>query len=459
MDALLTSPRFRWVAAGVGTLIVAGAATPAGPYMPVALLAIAYMVWSFPRPVVALATIILMNAYVFERSEEITVLELGVGAYLYLYLFYWILDTVFIQRRRVIESTSDALILAFLAVCYVSVVLLVSAGTRVDYWFRESLTMSTFLLIFPAREAMRQDRGVAVLFGAFALMVGSLAIVNLVQYRSSTLAANYLWELWGGRKPFGSAFYAALAVGAVSLHAHVTGWKARAGTLFVAILGALALGTTFYRGFWIGAMIGGFVLLFLVSRQGKVRLLWTLAAGSVLAALLIYLIAGDLGEYIVRAFWERLASSGKATGDISIANRLAESRTVLRLIQDSPLVGHGLGVWFSHFNIITRTTEVVMYVHNMYLYLLLKVGLVGLVLFLGFFFLVMKEGVAHSRRAEGPGLKLAMVRAAVAVLAGFLFVATNSGILQDKQVILVLVLAAAVVGAARPHSEGSWQSA
>jgi O-antigen ligase len=429
----------------VAALIVAGSATAVGPYIPLFLLASAYMVWSFPRPTVAIATIILMNAYVFERSEGISPLEIGVGIYLYCYLAYWFFVKLFLRRDRLVESASDFFIVAFLLVCYISVVMLIASQSRVDYWFRESLTMSTFLLVFPAREAMRTDRGVAIVFGSFALMVASLAIVNLVQYRSSTLAANYLWELWGGRKPFGSAFYGSLAVGAVSLHAHVEGWPARLGTLLLAILGALALGTTFYRGFWIGAIIGGVILLFLVSRRGKSRLLGTLLVGGVLAALAIYLMAGNLGEYIVQAFWERLASSGKATNDISIANRLAESRTVLAIVQHSPLVGHGLGVWFSHFNIITRTTEVVMYVHNMYVYLLLKVGVIGLFLFLGFFLLVVRDGIAVSRRALVSPLKLAMVRGSVAVMLGFLFVATNSGILQDKQVILVLVLSAAIV--------------
>lgn len=429
--------------------IVAVAVTPVGPYLPLAILAIAYMVWSFPRPVVAVATIILMNAYVFERSEGISVLEVGVGVYLYSYLAYWFFVQFFLRRKPIFRFAVDHLLLAFLIVCALSVVLLLAAQSRTDYWFREGLTMASFLLIFPAREAMKSDRDIGVIFGAFALMVGSLAIVNLVQYRASTLAASYLWELWGGRKPFGSAFYASLAVGAISLHAHVQDRRGRWGTLLLAILGALALGTTFYRGFWIGAILGVGVLFLMVSRRGKNRLLWTAVIGGGLAAIALFLIAGDLGTYIMQAFWERLASSGRATGDISIANRLAESRTVLRIVESSPLVGHGLGVWFSHFNIITRTTEVVMYVHNMYVYLLLKVGAIGLLLFMGYFLLVVRDGISVSRRGTASPLRLAMVRSAVAVMIGFLFVATNSGILQDKQVILVMVLATAVITSTR----------
>lgn len=436
-------------AAIAASAIVAVAATPVGPYMPLAIIAVAYMVWSYPRPVVAIATIILMNAYVFERSEGISLLEVGVGLYLYGFLAYWFFVQFFLRRTPIFRFMVDHLLGGFLIVCALSVVLLLASQSRIDYWFREGLTMSSFLLIFPAREAMKTDRDVAVIFGAFALMVGSLAIVNLVQYRTSTLAANYLWELWGGRKPFGSAFYASLAVGAISLHAHVQGWRGRWGTLLLAILGVLALGTTFYRGFWIGAMIGVGVLYLMVSRGGKNRLVWTAFIGGGLAVIATFLIAGDLGEYIIQAFWERLASSGRATGDISIANRIAESRTVLRIVETSPLVGHGLGVWFSHFNIITRTTEVVMYVHNMYVYLLLKVGAIGLLLFMGYFLLVIRDGIIASRRGSGSPLRLAMVRGAVAMMVGFLFVATNSGILQDKQVILVMVLSTAVITSTR----------
>jgi O-antigen ligase len=439
------------VVTGALFLIVAVTATEIGIFLPVVLGALAFILWSYPRPLVAVSSIVLMNAYVIERSEGITPLEIAVGLYLYGYLGYWFFRAVFIERKPIFTHRADRYLVAFLLLCTVSVVLLLAAQSRIDYWFRELLTLSTFLLCFPARDAMRTERGVAAVFGAFALMVGSLAVINIVRYRASTLAANYLWELWGGRQAFGTALFAFLAVAAVSLHAHVEGMRRRTATLMIATVAAIALGTTFYRGFWIGALLAGAMLVLLVNRRQKLRLVTTAATLAGLGTLLMFIVAGDLALSIVRALFVRLSSSGNALADISIANRIAESQTVLRLVSESPLVGHGLGVWFHHLNIITRTTEVVMYVHNVYLYLLLEVGALGLVLFGMFYYAVIREGVRMSRAGGMSPLRLAIVRASVAMLAGFLFVGTNSGVLQDKQAILVIVLGTAVVTSVREH--------
>jgi O-antigen ligase len=445
--------RVPWAA---GTAVLGGLALIAGAavldismYLPVALAGLAYVAWSFPRPAIAVGTIILMNAYVMEQSAEISLLEVAVGLYMYGFLGYWFFRRVFIDRRPFLTHPPDRYLIGFLCMCAVSVVLLVAADSRIDYWFREMLTMATFLLIFPARQAMRTDRGLATVFGSFAVLVVTLAVINIVRYRASTLAANYLWELWGGRQAFGTSLYAFLAVAAISLHLHVErGWR-RAGTLVVAAIGSIALGTTFYRGFWIGAVLAGVILVLLVTRPQKVRLITTVVAGSVLGGLLIFLVAGNLAFSIVQALVVRLASSGNAMADISIANRIAESQTVLRLIADSPVVGYGLGVWFHYMNIITRTTDVAMYVHNAYLYLLLEVGALGFLLFGLFYGSAIREGVRLSRAGDREPLRLAMIQAGVAMMVGFLFIGTNSGILQDKQAILVMVLAAAVVTAPR----------
>ncbi|MCC6396694.1 MAG: O-antigen ligase family protein [Bacteroidetes bacterium] len=443
--AVSTSPWAVLVACGAAALIVGLATTDLGPYLPLFLLAIGYMAWSFRRPAVAIVTIVLMHAYLFERSSEISTLEVGVGVYLYSYLGYWFLTTSFVRRERILIRTSEKFLMGFIVMCYASGVLLIAGGSRVDYWHRECIAISMLLLCFPAREAMRTKSGVVAVFGSFALLVTSLAIVNLVQYRASSLAANYFWELYSGRKPFGSALYAALAIGALSLRAHLRQPQFRMLALVLAITGALALGTTFYRGFWLAAILGVLVLFFLIDRREKLSLLWTMTGGVVLAAVLGFLLVGNLGPFIVEALWNRLVSSGSAMTDISVTNRLAETRTVMALVVDSPLVGHGMGYWFSHFNIITRTTQELMYVHNAYVYLLLKVGILGLALFGGYYLLVLRDGIRISRAGAGDPLDLAMVRATVAILISYLFVATNSGILQDKQVLLIVTLGTAII--------------
>ena len=445
MPRALTSPWGALAALIGATLIVTVSATEAGVFLPLAILAVGYMAWSFTRPVVAVVTIILMHAYVFEQSADISILELAIGVYLYSYLAFWFFHHWLFSRTPFIRTASDRLLILFLVICVVSVVMILVRGASAEFWFRESLTLSSLLLTFPAREAMRTEKGLAAVFLAFALLVGTLAIVNLVQYRASSLAANYFWEITSSRKPFGSALYSGLAVGAASLYAHATSWRTRAPSLVLAVVGAMALGTTFYRGFWIAAGIGVAALFIMVNGRIRVRLLWTMLFGGVAVAGIGFVLFGDLLGFIAQAFWSRIASSGTAMADVSVTNRLAESRSVLAMVVDSPIVGHGIGVSFPHFNIITRTTQILMYVHNAYVYLLLKVGIIGLVIFMGYFGLAIRDGVRLSRAASVSPLRLAMVRAALGMFLGYVFVATNSGILQDKQVLLVMILGTAVI--------------
>ncbi len=451
MEISLRSPAFLFSAVVATGAIVAFSSTPTGWYLPLILLAVAYCAWSFPRPAIAVATVILMNASVLQASSEITPLEIGIGIYLYGYLLYWFLAQFFFKRAQSVTRTADFFLVGFIVVCVLSVVMLLATSSRIDYWFRECLTIASLLLVFPAREAFQTNRGRAIIVGAFVLLIMILGIMNIIQYRASTAAANYLWEVWSGRKPFGSALYMGATVGAISALVHLQGKKERFLALLLAALAIVALGTTFYRGFWIGTFIGCVVLLFLLPPRGRMRLLLFGLIGAGGAILLVMAVAGDLADAIFRAVAARLTSSGNALEDISIANRLAETRTVLGLVPQSPLVGLGYGAWFHHFNIITRTTEVVHYVHNVYVYLLMKVGAIGLFLFLGYFASIIRAGLRLSRGVQESPLALALVRASVALFIGLLFVGTNSGILEDKQVLLVLTLGTACVTSRGEH--------
>jgi O-antigen ligase len=445
LNVHLISPR--WAAGAFVALvaIVAVCSTQVGPYVPIVLLAIAYIMWSFPRPVVAVSTIILLNAYIRELSTGITPEEYAIGFYLYGYLGYWFVSKIFFQRERFVTHRLQWYLIGFLLLCASSVVMIFATETSPEFWFRDGLTISTLLLAFPAREAMQTERGLKIVLGAYVLLVCSLAIVNIAEYRTATIAANYLWELWGGRRPFGSAFYGSLAVGAISMYVHAREFRQQALSLVLAMVGILALATTFFRGFWIGTLIGCMTLLFLVGRQRALRLVGFGLIACVLGFGVIFFVAGAKGSYIIEAFSSRLVSSGKGFQDLSIANRIAESETVLNLVKSSPLVGYGYGAWFHHFNIISRTTEILQYIHNTYVFLLFKVGVFGLLLFGAYCLSILKEGFRLSRTEEVSTLRLAMIRAGLGILVGYLFVGTNMGMLQDKQALMVIMLTTAFV--------------
>jgi O-antigen ligase len=416
-----------------------------GYILPLLLLGAGYMVWSFPRPLVALTTIVLLHAHLVEQSEGISILEYGFAAYTYGYLVYWFCSKAFVRRSPIVLGGLELFLLGFLAMAVLSLGMLVVEREPVEWWLREVVVVGELLLYFPARDVLTTERAIRSVFGALVLVAAGIAIVNLVEYRASTLAANYLWQLWGGRQVFGGSLFFGSSVLLSSWYIHHRGYGQRllVGIGFAAT--ALALSFTFSRGFWIGGMLGILTIFFLLEAQRRYQLILTSALGIVVLATVIQLMAGDVGQTVLRALAIRLSTSTDVARDISLSNRLAESRAALEAVRESPIVGHGYGASFLHYNLINEITERSIYVHDSYVYMLLKVGILGFVLFFGFLLGVLREGFRLGKRVKMGVSTTAMIRGTVGVFVGILFIATNSGNLTDKSVILMIALGAGAI--------------
>lgn len=425
--------------------IVAVTTLDYGYFLPLGLLGVGYIAWSFPRPLVAMTTIVLLYAYLYEQSEGISLLEVGFALYAYGYVAYWFVRKIFVDRQRIFLHEADLLLVAFLVLSVISILLLLVRNVTVDWWLREMIAIAGLVFYFPARDVLRTDRAVGKVFSAFLIVAVGISAYNLVVYRTSTIAASYLWELWGGRQTFGVTFFFAAAVLSTSFYLHSRGWMRKTTFLLAFVLSGLALAFTFSRGFWIGAMLGVVVIFFLVERARRLELLTTVSIASILGVLAIVLFAGNIGEYVLRALAVRLSTSGSFVQDISLSNRIVESEAALAMIKQNPVIGFGYGATFPHYNLITKVTEYSIYVHNAYVHMLLKVGILGTAIFFGFVGLVLVRGVRRARANLDGRVTTAMVRGSVGVIVGILFIATNSGILTDKVAILMIALGSAVI--------------
>jgi O-antigen ligase len=447
MDSTLRLP----LLPSLGVALLAAAAIVAittleyGYVLPVVLLGVAYVAWSYPRPVTAMVTVILLNIVLIEQSEQISPLEICVGIYSYGYALYWFLSKIFLQRRKIFSGVADLLLAAFITLAAVSVILLVARQGSVDWWFREMITIAGLGFYFPAKDAMQTERGLRSLLIAFLILSVGIAVYNLISYRTASLTASYLWELWSGRKAFGAGFFFGSAVLLMSIFLHLRGllWKLLAVLGFV--LTALALAFTFSRGFWIGTTFGIAVLLLLVEQRRRMELLLTVSLGGLLAAFIVLVFAGNLGDAILRAISTRLFTSSSFTQDISLANRIAETQWALKLFAESPVIGYGYGTLVPHYNLILGVTEYSNYLHNSYIYVLVKVGILGAVLFFGFLGTVIVQGFRRARSSTYTPLRDSVIRGSTGTLCGLLLIAMSSGVFIEKIAILVIALGSAFV--------------
>jgi len=390
--------------------------------------------------------------HILERSEDITPVELGFGAYFFGYIAFWFAKKIAIQREKVLVSSADMFLIAFLMVCYWSVVLAVANNASPLNWFRECLTVSALLLYFPVRDAMKSERDITLVMKVYLLMAGIVAVYNIIHYRAGSLLATYVWQLIGSRQPFGSFSFVAITIIALSLYIDVRNAKRRLLLYVGLVFFGLGLALTFSRGFWIAAIIGFLVVGVLGDSRARTRMILTGTSLLVVSMVAVFVIAGDLGKFIIQALLNRLTSSGTPLEDASVAERLAELGTVISLVKENPLVGYGFGATFSHYNIIDRFTAESLFVHNGFLLLLFKVGVAGFLLFFAYYGIIMSYAVKLSKQGKNSLFGIAVGRGIFAVFVAMLVIALSSAVFIDKSALLIISLGSAIIVALVQHT-------
>jgi O-antigen ligase len=184
-------------------------------------------------------------------------------------------------------------------------------------------------------------------------------------------------------------------------------------TLALAAISFVGLSMTFYRMAFLGLAGGLITLLLLASGRGR-RLFvvgfWIVAAGTV-AASAWYAAGGNQKRDPISALERRVASIGDYDNDVSAQHRLHEWATARQMIAQHPILGNGMGarVGFHSpmFNPLTNTYGFWShdtYIHNVYLWLLTKLGIIGFALLIGFVVTALVHGARRIRLAP-PGTR------------------------------------------------------
>lgn len=445
-----------WRSVGIGLsllVIVAVSLVPAGAYVPPVLAALLLLPWTFARPVRAMSVVILGNLMFLSTTEGISLPEIFFGTYLFGYLAFWAWKRVFLERAPIIEHVSDYYLLAFFVICVATLPITVFNGQTVLWWFRELLTFSHLLMYFPLRDSMRERKGMITLLVVLLGTFGLVAIYNLVTYRAASAAVSYFWELTASRQAVGDNFFFPGVVVLISLWIHLQDRKAAWMLLPPLALIALALALTFTRGFWLAAFLAIVVLFVFAGGRERLRLGLSALGGGLVGVFLVNVFLGRMGQSVLESLVSRMLSTRDATTDISFMNRLFESKEAWKRILEQPILGHGVGAMFSRFDIIKHETVETLYIHNGYLFLLFKVGLVGFIPYVFFLLIVVWTGIRLSFAKSVDDVQHAILRAFAAILCAMLIVTTTSNVFIQKQALLVLAFSTACVMATHLRGE------
>jgi O-antigen ligase len=347
-------------------------------------------------------------------------------------LFFWFGKKI-LARERIIHGWEEFALILFMIFAFMSIGWASMYGFSSVKGIREFALFIPYLMYFPIRDhvSVKSEEGIIV---ALLVVCFFSAVWGVVRYHSLLEVAQYFWQVGGNRiRSNAPLFMAAVII----LLAFLAARKYNLLLVLVAIsLNAVAEGFTFARGYWAATALG--VGLLILTMRGKARRrVLTFSALSLLAVVLTLLVMfPELFSRVILGFGVRLEQTGFA--DVSLQSRLAESESVLRYIARSPLIGYGLGSEFSFFNPLGYITSVSWYIHNGYLFLLFKFGIVGAALFMAFYSAMFVRTVRMARTSEG--LTKSLLLAFVSIMGVMLIVNITSPQFYDRGSLLILTV-------------------
>ncbi len=420
------------IAGFVGALLLLLAVVRVAPemvkYIPPLLFGVVAFLAAWLQPSVRFAVLIAGFVALTDYVPGIQLAELAYGLFFLAYLAHWGYSKVLIERRVLLERPADfgALALLILVVCYVPVSIVF--GANISGIFGELSAFVLFAIYFPAKDAMVRLRyGPEIVLGCILFIGVFISIRNFSEYQTLLLHATQAWQVAKGRVVTNDNILMVVCLYGLTLFAFARSRVVRMGLLGLSLMFFSALILTQSRGYWLGFLLGGLILLVWLPPAQRRRLVllafWALVAGGSLA----FLFFSDEIAVIIAGLLDRLFSLLTAsTTDISLVNRFRETAAVWEMIKVNPILGYGMGVAYPFFDIAHMATDTDSFVHNGYFGLWYKFGLPGLCLVLWIWFASIRSGIRafRSRHAAMP-IRLCGLASAV-TLSAFLLTTNTS---------------------------------
>ena len=324
-------------------------------------------------------------------------------------------------------------------------------------WIREMRTVAYFGFVLLLPEAVNsKERAITI---ARLLLIGSVAIAAMavavrLNYLDITPGKNLLvftatgdariFIVYGVERATYAALFAAgalLALGNVFL-------------VLVLALNVLTLVLSLTRGAYIALFAG--IVMTIAATRSPWRLLRSIA---LVLALVGFAYAGGwfldtiTGEGQFDAFVARLGELSDLTaGSGTVGTRLVESRVVLQYLFDNPdalVLGQGLGGLFEDpLNLLTNEIQYLgdrrySYVHNGYLWTVLRSGVIGAFLFYAFWIGLAYKSLVLLQRTTDPRVK-GILLGIIGVVVGALTLSLSGQPLGEGPRMSVLAVYAAV---------------
>ncbi len=368
-------------------------------FLPVLLAAALAAVWLFRRPTLNLYVVLVGFVIVANNEAGFQLREIVYVLYLYATLAHWYMSEWLSAGQRFLQTTEDKALFLFLILVPCTIPLTVIFGGSLVGAVSELFSLSLLALYFPLKETIARRPDGARAVAIVVVLVGVLvALRNLFEFRTMLGNVTMAWQVAFGRVVTNDSLLCISSLFSLALLVTARTWRSRAllsGTALICFGGLLL---TQSRGYWLAFLLGAVVMFVVLDWRHKLRLLLIGALGTAAGIIIGYILVGPYMNLLLGGLTDRFASvsTGIFTDD-SLINRWRETGAVLEKTKLNPIVGYGMGVSYSFYDIVHEATDFDALVHNGYVGLWYKFGLWGLGLMLFFWAGTIRRGILAFR--------------------------------------------------------------
>ncbi len=331
------------------------------------------------RPELWLYAVALSLPVFFSSSEVgVSATDVALGVFLIGGLYVWLLYSMLVTRRRLVENRFDSLLVLYMVFMTVNVIIAVVQGTTVLDWLRTYSIGILVLYYFPVR-VYCTDRDVLRRFVVLlTVIVVGLTLKSIIDYRSIVKSSEYAFQIAGRRVIPHVFLMSSISAFVWAVHDRLS-WR-RLVPLTLSLLFVVGLVTTYARTTWLGFLFCIIIAQFFFVRKERWRTLILLVGLSGITYGAITVVFGPTATLVTKVIANRFTSSSNVKKDQAVGNRVYESRTVAKYIEQNPVSGYGLAAVYKGYDGIIGQSIQKTYIHNGLLAPVFSFGLIGALL-------------------------------------------------------------------------------
>jgi len=320
------------------------------------------------------SVLLIFPFYSQDSSFGISTSDVLIGVFYLLSLFFWLIESVLISKKRLVLDLPDFLLITFFLFSFLTGIYTNESETTLINWFKEFAKHSIILFYFPIRFYFmnKEDcKKVLVFFFIMIFFCDLIQIGKYYYYMKSNIV--YAYQLATSERINQILYTTAIPAGIIFMFYLKSNFMKLLFTgIIMTTIGALIL--TFSRTFWIMVILDIIIILFYLNNKNRLKLIIFLIFGSIAILGVTYSLFSDKFVYMTKFIEKRFSSSGDAAKDVSLKARFVEWQEVGEQIADYPLGGQGYAKTIQFKTPIDLYVNRTGNIHNGYLFLIFRFG-------------------------------------------------------------------------------------